>query len=171
MRSGEGALQRARTLGRAEGDVITEAARAIWRDAVEGETGTIGAVICDIRGDIAAATSTGGRGMEAVGRVSDSATVAGNFASPSAGVSCTGIGEDIVDGALAARLVASVDAVKPLVEAAADLEKKMRDRSWKAGVISLAANDRWSAIPTTDVMYWTAIAADGLHQFSVQETP
>ena len=169
--SGEGALQRARMLGLAEGDVITEAARAIWRDAIEGETGTIGAVICDIRGDIAAATSTGGRGMEAVGRVSDSATVAGNFASPSAGVSCTGIGEDIVDGALAARLVASVDAGKPLVEAAADLEKKMRDRSWKAGVISLDANDRWSAIHTTDVMYWTAIDADGLHQFSVQETP
>ena len=108
--AGEGALRLARELGLPEGDVITDAARENWERALEGETGTIGAVIRDQSGHIAAATSTGGRGMEAVGRVSDSATVAGNFASPSGGASCTGIGEDLVDGALAARLVAALDA-------------------------------------------------------------
>ena len=169
--AGEGALARARMLGLAEGDVITEAARANWRAALEGETGTIGAVVCDTRGDIAAATSTGGRGMETIGRVSDSATVAGNFASPSAGVSCTGIGEDIVDGALAARLVAAVDAGQPLAEAASNLENKMRARGWMAGVISLDSGCQWSAIHTTDVMYWTAMDADGLHQFNFRDVP
>lgn len=169
--AGAGALARARSLGLPEGDVITETARENWRAARGGETGTIGAVVCDVRGDIAAATSTGGRGMEAVGRVSDSATVAGNYASPSAGVSCTGIGEDIVDGALAARLVTAVEDGSTLAEAAARLEAKMRARGWTAGVISLDSGDRWSAIHTTEVMYWTAMDADGLHQFSAPDFP
>lgn len=167
--AGEGALKRARLLGLPEGDVITETARENWRQALDGQTGTIGAVICDARGDIAAATSTGGRGMEAVGRVSDSATVAGNYASPSAGASCTGIGEDIVDGALAARLVAAVDDGTALAEAASSLEQKMRARGWTAGVISLDARGQWSAIHTTEVMYWTAMDPNGLHQFSFSD--
>ena len=39
---------------------------------------------------IYAGTTTGGRGSEEPGRVSDSATVAGNYASYAAGVSATG---------------------------------------------------------------------------------
>ena len=169
--AGEGALRLARELGLPEGDVITDAARENWERALEGETGTIGAVIRDQSGHIAAATSTGGRGMEAVGRVSDSATVAGNFASPSGGASCTGIGEDIVDGALAARLVAALDAGIPLNAATKGLEAKMRIRDWKAGIIALDARDQWSAMHTTQVMYWTAIDLDGLHQFHFPELP
>ena len=169
--AGEGALRLARELGLPEGDVITDAARENWERALEGETGTIGAVIRDQSGHIAAATSTGGRGMEAVGRVSDSATVAGNFASPSGGASCTGIGEDIVDGALAARLVAALDAGIPLNEATKGLEAKMHIRDWKAGIIALDARDQWSAMHTTQVMYWTAIDLDGLHQFHFPELP
>ena len=51
---------------------------------------------------LAAGTSTGGRGFEYPG-VTDSATVAGNYASRFAAISATGIGEEIVDDALAAR--------------------------------------------------------------------
>jgi isoaspartyl peptidase/L-asparaginase-like protein (Ntn-hydrolase superfamily) len=36
----------------------------------------------DQNGKIAAATSTGGKGFEVPGRISDSATVAGNYANP-----------------------------------------------------------------------------------------
>jgi L-asparaginase len=169
--AGAGALDRARALGLPEGNVKTASAIENWHRAREGETGTIGAVVCDTAGRIAAATSTGGRGMEAVGRVSDSATVAGNFATPRAGVSCTGIGEDIVDGALAARLVSAVDAGTPLDQAASMLEAKMRARDWSAGLIALDAHDSWSAIHTTEVMYWTAVDAKGVHQFSFPDLP
>lgn len=169
--AGKGALEEAQRIGLMEGNVITEKARSNWRNAIDGKTGTIGVVVRDQAGHIAAATSTGGRGMEAVGRVSDSATVAGNFASSSAGASCTGIGEDIVDGALATRLVAAVDAGMPLTEAAKILESKMRDRRWKAGVISLDERDQWSAIHTTEVMYWTAADLRGIHQFSFPDLP
>ena len=52
----------------------------------------------DADGNLAVATSTGGKGFEIPCRVSDSATVAGNFANNFAGISCTGVGEDIVSG-------------------------------------------------------------------------
>lgn len=71
-------------------------------------TGTIGVVALDVEGRIAAGTSTGGKGFERIGRVSDSAMPAGNYATGSAGVSCTGIGEHIMDECLAARIVIRV---------------------------------------------------------------
>ena len=70
--------------------------------------GTIGVVALDSQGHIAAGTSTGGKGFERIGRVSDSAMPAGNYATRYAGVSCTGIGEDIIDECLAAKIVIRV---------------------------------------------------------------
>ncbi|WP_373524922.1 isoaspartyl peptidase/L-asparaginase [Nostoc sp.] len=70
--------------------------------------GTIGVVALDASGRLAAGTSTGGKGFERIGRVSDSAMPAGNYATSNAGVSCTGIGEDIIDECLAARIVVRV---------------------------------------------------------------
>ena len=57
---------------------------------------------------MAVATSTGGKGFELVGRVSDSATVAGNYANANCAVSLTGVGEDIVSNATAAKIVTRV---------------------------------------------------------------
>jgi L-asparaginase len=71
-------------------------------------TGTVGCVVLDNAGQIAVATSTGGKGFEIVGRVSDSATVAGNYCNEFCGVSLTGVGEDIVSGAVAAKIVTRV---------------------------------------------------------------
>ena len=70
--------------------------------------GTIGVVALDSQGCLAAGTSTGGKGFERIGRVSDSAMPAGNYATEAAGISCTGIGEDIMDECLAARIVVRV---------------------------------------------------------------
>ncbi|MBP0029661.1 isoaspartyl peptidase/L-asparaginase [Roseofilum sp. Guam] len=71
-------------------------------------TGTIGVVALDNQGKIAAGTSTGGKGFEYIGRVSDSAMPAGNYATSDAGISCTGIGEDIINECIAARIVVRV---------------------------------------------------------------
>lgn len=71
-------------------------------------TGTVGCVALDQNGKLAVATSTGGKGFELVGRVSDSATVAGNYANDFCAVSCTGVGEDIVSNATAAKIVTRV---------------------------------------------------------------
>ncbi len=57
--------------------------------------GTVGAVACDLQGNLAAATSTGGMTNKQAGRVGDSPLIgAGCYASnDSAAVSCTGTGE------------------------------------------------------------------------------
>ncbi len=70
--------------------------------------GTVGCVALDKDGKIAVATSTGGKGFEIPGRISDSATVAGNYANEFCGVSLTGVGEDIVSGAVASKIVTRV---------------------------------------------------------------
>ncbi len=70
--------------------------------------GTIGVVALDVHGRLAAGTSTGGKGFERIGRVSDSAMPAGNYATGNAAVSCTGIGEHIMDECLAPRIVIRV---------------------------------------------------------------
>jgi L-asparaginase len=79
--------------------------------------GTIGVVALDSQGRLAAGTSTGGKGFERIGRVSDSAMPAGNYAATQAAVSCTGIGEDIIEECLAARIVVRVTDGLPLLEA------------------------------------------------------
>ncbi|QUS60786.1 isoaspartyl peptidase/L-asparaginase [Synechocystis sp. PCC 7338] len=76
--------------------------------SIEARKGTIGVVALDSNGKIAAGTSTGGKGLERIGRVSDSAMPAGNYATRFAGVSCTGVGEDIINECLAAKVVIRV---------------------------------------------------------------
>jgi len=102
---GEGALERARTLGVElcdPAELITERRRR-QLDAVS--RGTVGAVALDRAGTIAAATSTGGTSGKLPGRVGDSALIGcGTYAeSALAGVSCTGDGEAIIRVALARR--------------------------------------------------------------------
>lgn len=70
--------------------------------------GTVGCVALDKDGKLAVATSTGGKGFEMPGRISDSATVAGTYANTFCAVSCTGVGEDIVSNATAAKIVTRV---------------------------------------------------------------
>jgi L-asparaginase / beta-aspartyl-peptidase len=69
-------------------------------DELEGDSskGTVGAVALDRHGNLAAATSTGGRVNKAVGRVSDSSIVgAGTYASnDSCAISCTGTGDEML---------------------------------------------------------------------------
>lgn len=73
-----------------------------------GGKGTVGCVAIDKNGKLAVATSTGGKGFEIPGRISDSATVAGNYANSFCAVSCTGVGEDIVSNATSTKIVTRV---------------------------------------------------------------
>jgi L-asparaginase len=86
-------------------DFEREMASVTAEESEDARSGTIGAVALDLDGNIVAGTSTGGRGFERIGRVSDSAMPAGNFANAHAGVSATGVGEHIMDEALASTIV------------------------------------------------------------------
>lgn len=107
--SGEGATDFARKNGFEKFSTEIPQRRAEYQAKLKSTgTGTVGCVALDNEGRIAVATSTGGKGFEIVGRVSDSATVAGNYCNEFCGVSLTGVGEDIVSGAVAAKIVTRV---------------------------------------------------------------
>ena len=106
---GNGATNFAQANGFAEFSTETPERRAEFEKKLAATgTGTVGCVALDAEGKIAVATSTGGKGFEMVGRISDSATVAGNYANAHCGVSCTGVGEDIVSNATATKIVTRV---------------------------------------------------------------
>lgn len=100
-------------------------------------TGTVGCVALDAQGYLASATSTGGKGFEIPGRISDSGTTAGNFASPVCGVSCTGVGEDIVSVALASGIVTRVKDGHSLKEAFRRGFEELKEIDGFAGAIGI----------------------------------
>jgi L-asparaginase len=100
-------------------------------------TGTVGCVALDSNGKIAVATSTGGKGFELVGRISDSATVAGNYANKFCGVSLTGVGEDIVSNATAAKIVTRVTDGFKLEHAFSKTFEELKPYNGFAGAIGI----------------------------------
>ncbi|MXV14550.1 isoaspartyl peptidase/L-asparaginase [Hufsiella ginkgonis] len=118
--------------------------------------GTVGCVALDAEGKLAAATSTGGKGFEIPGRVSDSATVAGNYVNEFAGISCTGVGEDIVSGALAAKIVTRVTDGFSLKDACEKSFNELKSFNGFAGVIGIAANGDVYHTDSHPYMVWAA---------------
>ncbi len=107
LRLQEWIQERRGNFNKAMAGVVAEHDPELFADSEAGR-GTIGVVALDQQGRLAAGTSTGGKGFERIGRVSDSAMPAGNYATTEAAISCTGIGEDIIDECLAARIVVRV---------------------------------------------------------------
>ena len=100
-------------------------------------TGTVGCVALDTNGKIAVATSTGGKGFEIPGRISDSATVAGNYANAFCGVSLTGVGEDIVSNATATKIVTRVTDGFTLQDAFTKTFNELKPYDGFAGAIAI----------------------------------
>ncbi len=103
-------------------------------------TGTVGCVALDSNGNLAVATSTGGKGFEIPGRISDSATVAGNYVNEFCGVSLTGVGEDIVSNATAAKIVTRVTDGFSLYKAFEKTFAELKPYDGFAGAIAIDKN-------------------------------
>ncbi|EYS98091.1 isoaspartyl peptidase [Cupriavidus sp. SK-4] len=87
----------------------------------DSKFGTVGAVACDSRGNLAAATSTGGVTNKRVGRVGDTPVIgAGCYADDVAAVSATGTGEMFI------RTVAAYDVSAQMRYAGLSLEDSAR---------------------------------------------
>lgn len=127
--------------------------------------GTVGCVALDIYGNLAAATSTGGKGFEIPGRVSDSATTAGNYANAFAGISCTGVGEDIVSGAVASNIVTRVTDNMPLALATEKTLNELKPYDGFAGIIGISATGEIYHADTHPYMVW-ALYDDKVEVFS-----
>jgi L-asparaginase len=143
----------ARDLKLPDEKLATEEQLESWRRRKEvGGFDTVGCVVRSSSGQLAAGTSTGGRSFEFPGRVSDSATVAGNYASAVVAVSATGIGEEIVDDALAARLETRCRDGMPLEDAARRCLDEAVSRNRTYGWIALHRNGDWVSAYTTPTM-------------------
>ena len=121
---------------------------------------TVGALVWNGQ-QLFAGTSTGGRGFEEPGRVSDSATVAGTYATPFAAVSATGIGEEIVDDALAARLETRMRDGMTLEQACQKTYDEATRMQRSYGWIACDAEGSFAVAYTTDVMSYLVINLSG----------
>jgi L-asparaginase len=156
--SGEGALAFARDHGFDYFDPITVQRKAEYQEKLsqQDRKGTVGCVALDTDGNIAAATSTGGKGFEIPCRVSDSATVAGNFANDFAGISCTGVGEDIVSAALAAKIVTRVTDGFTLQAACEKSFLELKPFDGFAGIIGIAKTGEIYHCDSHPYMVWAS---------------
>lgn len=135
---GEGATGFARRNGFEKFSTEIPQRRKEYEEKVKASgTGTVGCVALDAKGDIAAATSTGGKGFEMPGRISDSATTAGNYANAVCGVSCTGVGEDIVSAAVATKIVTRVTDGMAMADAFSKTFGELKPYDGFAGAIAI----------------------------------
>lgn len=164
--SGEGACAFASKNGFDYFDPITQQRRQEYEAKLNQQErkGTVGCVALDAEGNIAAATSTGGKGFEIPCRVSDSATVAGNFANQFAGISCTGVGEDIVNVAMAAKIVTRVTDGFSLKDACEKSFAELKLIDGFAGVIGISSKGEIYHLDSHPYMVWAAFD-DGLLVF------
>ena len=135
--SGAQATEFCRKNGMDDYNPVTQERLENYKKRCSGKHGTVGTVALDNEGHIFAGTSTGGIGYEIPGRVSDCPTVAGTYASTKAGVSCTGIGEQITQQAAAAKIVTRVEDGMPLHEAVTLTMSESNKFSYLYGLISL----------------------------------
>lgn len=149
LRLQEWTLERQGNFQRTMAGVVAEPEMAVSSNAGRG---TIGVVALDGYGKLAAGTSTGGKGFERIGRVSDSAMPAGNYANIHAGVSCTGIGEDIIDECLAAKVVIRVTDGMSLQNAMQKSFTEAKKNNRDFGAIALDATGMISYGKTCEVL-------------------
>ncbi|HQW64195.1 MAG TPA: isoaspartyl peptidase/L-asparaginase [Pseudomonadota bacterium] len=126
--------------------------------------GTVGAVARDAKGQLAAATSTGGMTNKRWGRIGDAPVIgAGTYASAQCAVSATGWGEFYIRAAVAHDICARMAYRGDSVRAAAEevVLKVVPALGGDGGVIALDANGRVAMPFNTEGMYRGAIDADG----------
>jgi len=125
-----------------------------------GGTGTVGAVVFDQERRLAAATSTGGSLNNSPDRISDSATVAGNYATAFAAIGCTGIGEQIVNDGVAVRLETRVRDDMTMIQASDKVFEEACNNKYEYGWVSVDREGNWAMYSSTTGMPCAAMSCD-----------
>jgi L-asparaginase / beta-aspartyl-peptidase len=131
--------------------------------------GTVGAVACDAKGRLAAATSTGGMTNKKFGRVGDTAIIgAGTYADDFCAVSCTGHGEYFQRG-VAAYDVAARMKYKGLTlqDAAHEAIEHLTKIGGEGGLIAVDTQGNLVLPFNSEGMYRGSITADSLIQIDI----
>src|SRR5437868_8771620 len=121
------------------------------------ELGTVGAVACDVNGDIAAATSTGGMTNKQFGRIGDSPLIgAGTYANnKTCAISCTGHGEIFIKAVAAYDVSAIMEYKDMSLKDAMDkvVNDKLMKMDGEGGMIGVDAEANVSMIFNSAGMY------------------
>jgi L-asparaginase len=153
--SAPGITAMAKELGLPTVNNVTQNRHKEWQKALEEKKisghDTVGVVI-KIKNSLFAGTSTGGLLNCPAGRVSDSATVAGNYASKYAAISATGVGEEIIDDALAARIECRVRDGLSLNESCEKSFLEALQLKRQYGWISVSSAGEWGVYYLTNGM-------------------
>lgn len=156
----------ARELGMPVGTNLTEKRSKRWLKSMEkinypssyDDCDTVGCVIRDIDGNLFAASSTGGRGHEYPGRVGDTPTIAGNYASKYCAVVATGKGEQITDDGLSIRIETRVRDGMSLEEASEMCFSEAKKRKRRYGWIGVDGDGSWTVSHLTSFMPYVVFA-------------
>ncbi len=149
-----GALKFAKQLGLKIQDPRTPESIQRWKKSREHGFDTVGACAVDWKGHLASATSTGGRGFEKPGRVSDSAMPVANFADSHCAISATGIGEEIIDQGLALKIGTRVRDGMSLRQAFEKTFHEVRKRNHQMGAIGVDTKGNVMKLKTTESLIW-----------------
>ena len=137
----------------------------------EKKFGTVGAVACDVNGNLAAATSTGGMTNKQFGRVGDSPIIgAGTYANnKTCAISCTGHGEPFI------RAVTAYDVSCLMEYKGLSLEEAMNivvnDKLMKidgdGGMIGVDSNGNAALVFNSEGMYRGVKSSDGRMEWGI----
>ena len=137
----------------------------------DSKFGTVGAVACDINGNLAAATSTGGMTNKKWGRVGDSPMIgAGNYANnKTCAVSCTGSGEFFIRGVVAYDVSCLMEYKDLSLEAAAKevIQNRVLQIGGDGGLIAVDAQGNVTMPFNTEGMYRASKTSTGAIEISI----
>jgi beta-aspartyl-peptidase (threonine type) len=132
--------------------------------------GTVGGVALDVHGNLAAATSTGGRNNKLPGRVGDSALVgAGTYANnATAAVSCTGDGDYFIRAVAAHALSSLMELNGWGVERAAEhVVRTVGQLGGSGGLIALDRHGNLAMPFDTPGMYRGCVTSEGTRSIAI----
>ncbi len=137
----------------------------------EGKFGTVGAVACDIHGNLAAATSTGGMTNKKWGRIGDSPMIGiGNYANnKTCAVSCTGSGEFFIRGVVAYDVSCLMEYKGLSLEEATSevIHKRILEIGGDGGLIAVDSKGNISMPFNTEGMYRASKNSEGIKEIAI----
>jgi len=130
--------------------------------------GTVGAVACDVNGNIAAATSTGGMTNKKYGRIGDSPVIGcGTYANnKTCAISCTGHGEMFIRGVAAYDVSCLMEYKNMSLQEAMDevVNKKLVSLHGEGGMIGVDAKGHYAMVLNSAGMYRAVRTDKGFEQ-------
>lgn len=133
--------------------------------------GTVGAVACDVNGNIAAGTSTGGMTNKKYGRIGDSPLIgAGTYANnKTCAISCTGHGEVFIQAVAAYDVSARMEYKNETLEEACEVvvNERLLNMGGEGGLIAVDAQGNASLTFNSAGMYRAVRSSDGTNEVAI----